>query len=256
MLYDGSGRRVTMRDLAGDTRVDLRFGRDADGELYLLSKANGKIWKVTGTRTFASCDTDGSRLTHVMDGANWAPVTPSKWRFPGHEAVLAEAGVQRPGPRRPFEYAVLTPGREYGDVRIDAEVRIDTPVEITNRDVIIVFDHQSDTRFSYVHLSSDNSIYPHNGVFVVNDADRARIEDQWNGRTGAPPAIADTGWHRVRVVRCASSGEIAVYVDGSKRPLMTAVDSTLGSGRVGFGSFDNTGRLRNLTVSSPEDSVE
>jgi hypothetical protein len=55
----------------------------------------------------------------------------------------------------------------------------------------------------------------------------------------------------VRVVRCASSGEIAVYVDGSKRPLMTAVDTTLASGRVGFGSFDNTGRLRGLKVSSP-----
>lgn len=256
MLYDESGKRVTMRDLAGDTRVDLRFGRDADGELYLLSKANGKVWKVTGTRKFASCDTGGSRLTHVMGAGNWAPVTPSKWRFPGREAVLAEAGVQRPGPRRPFEYAVLTAGREYGDVRIDAEVRIDTPVEITNRDVILVFDHQSDTRFSYVHLSSDNTIYPHNGIFVVNDADRVRIEDQWNGRTGAPPAITDTAWHRVRVVRCASSGEIAVYVDGSKRPLMTAVDTTLASGRVGFGSFDNTGRLRGLRISSPESPRE
>ncbi|GAA3798723.1 PQQ-dependent sugar dehydrogenase [Streptomyces phyllanthi] len=251
MLYDASGKRVTLRDLAGNTRVDLHFGRDADGELYLLSKANGKVWKVTGTRKFASCDTGGSRLTHVMDGRNWAPVTPSKWRFPGREAVLAEAGVQRPGPRRPFEYAVLTAGPEYGDVRIDAEVRLDTPVEITNRDVIIVFGYQSDTRFSYVHLSSDNTVYPHNGIFVVDDADRVRVEDQWNGRTGAPPAVTDTGWHEVRVVRCASTGEIAVYADGSKRPLMTAVDTTLTSGRVGFGSFDNIGRLRGLEVSSP-----
>ncbi|MGW2051329.1 PQQ-dependent sugar dehydrogenase [Streptomyces sp. NPDC001858] len=251
MLYDASGKRVTMRDLAQNARVDLHFGRDAAGELYLLSKANGKIWKITGTRKFAACDTDGSRLTHVMGGRNWAPVTPTKWQFPGREAVLAEAGVQRPGPRRPFEYAVLTAGPEHGDVRIDAEVRIDTPVEITNRDVIIVFDHQSDTKFSYVHLSQDNTIYPHNGIFVVDEADRVRIDDQWNGTTGAPPAITDTAWHKVRVVRCASTGEIAVYVDGSKRPLMTAVDTTLTSGRVGFGSFDNTGRLRNLKVSSP-----
>ncbi|WP_246113426.1 PQQ-dependent sugar dehydrogenase, partial [Streptomyces montanus] len=101
MLYDESGKRVTMQDLAGDARVDLRFGRDADGELYLLSKANGKIWKVTGTRKFASCDTDGTTLTRVMGERNWAPVTPSKWRFTGHEAILAEAGVARPGPRRP-----------------------------------------------------------------------------------------------------------------------------------------------------------
>jgi hypothetical protein len=127
-------------------------------------------------------------------------------------------------------------------------VRIDTPVEITNRDVLIVFRYQSDTKFNYAHLSTDNTIYPHNGIFVVNDADRVRIEDQWNGTTGAPPAITDTAWHTARVVHCPGTGETAVYVDGSKLPLMTAIDPTLASGRVGFGSFDNTGRLRGLKV--------
>ena len=47
---DPAGNLVTMQDLAGDQRVDLRFGRDDAGELYLLAKANGKIWKITGTR--------------------------------------------------------------------------------------------------------------------------------------------------------------------------------------------------------------
>lgn len=47
-LVNAAGTAVTMRDLAGDARVDLRLSRDAAGELYLLSKANGKIWKVTG----------------------------------------------------------------------------------------------------------------------------------------------------------------------------------------------------------------
>lgn len=249
MLYDESGTRVTLQDLAGDSRVDLRFGQDADGGLYLLSKANGKIWKVTGTRKFASCDTDGTKVTNVMAGRNWAPVTPSKWQFPGREAILAEAGVARPGPRRPFEYALLTAGPPaFGSVRIDAQVRLDTPVEITNRDVIIVFGHQSDTKFYYAHLSTDNTIYPHNGIFVVNDADRLRLEDQWNGTTGAPPAVTDSAWHKVRVVHCPGTGEIAVYLDGSKHPLMTAVDTTLSSGRVGFGSFDNIGRMRDLKV--------
>jgi hypothetical protein len=45
-LLDAQNRPVTMQDLAGDPRVDLRFGRDAAGELYVLSKANGKIWRV------------------------------------------------------------------------------------------------------------------------------------------------------------------------------------------------------------------
>jgi hypothetical protein len=82
----------------------------------------------------------------------------------------------------------------------------------------------------------------------VNNADRLRIDHQWNGYHGAPPAIVDEQWHRVRVVHFPDSGEIAVYVDGSKHPLMTATDTTLGHGRVGFGSFDNIGRVRNLTV--------
>ncbi|MET9477058.1 hypothetical protein, partial [Streptomyces sp. NPDC002922] len=30
-------------------------------------------------------------------------------------------------------------------VTVEAEVRIDTPVEITNRDVILIWDYQSDT---------------------------------------------------------------------------------------------------------------
>ncbi|MEU6710394.1 PQQ-dependent sugar dehydrogenase [Nonomuraea sp. NPDC046802] len=46
-LVDATGKQLTMQDLAGSTRVDLRFGQDGAGELYALSKANGKIWKVT-----------------------------------------------------------------------------------------------------------------------------------------------------------------------------------------------------------------
>jgi glucose/arabinose dehydrogenase len=253
MLYDETGQRVTMQDLAGDDRVDLRFGQDGDGELYILSKANGTVWKVTGVREFAGCDVKGTTVTNVMAAQNWAPVTPEKWRFPGREVVLAEPGDDPGPPRRPFEYAVLTAGPEFGSVQVTGEVRIDTPVDITNRDVIIVFGYRSATEFYYAHLSTDNTIYPHNGLFVVNNADRVRIEDQWDeGRSrGAPPAITDAEWHRARVVHCADSGEIAVYVDGSKTPLMTAVDTTFDSGRVGFGSFDNVGRLRDLKVTGP-----
>ncbi|WP_433868830.1 PQQ-dependent sugar dehydrogenase [Saccharopolyspora sp. CA-218241] len=49
-LFDTAGNPMRMTDFVGDGRVDLRFGIDAEGELYLLAKANGTIWKVTGTR--------------------------------------------------------------------------------------------------------------------------------------------------------------------------------------------------------------
>ncbi|WP_370947173.1 sorbosone dehydrogenase family protein [Amycolatopsis sp. cg5] len=250
MLYNEAGKRVTMQELAGDPRVDLRFGQDQSGELYLTAKANGKIWKITGTRRFADCRVGHTEVSHATSARDWAPVTPAKWQFPGREVVLAQAGEQRPGPRRPFEYAVLTKGPVFGSVRIDAEVRLDTPVDIPNRDVIIVFGYQSDTQFYYAHLSQDNTIYPHNGIFAVNNADRLRIDDQWDAArsVGALPAVKDARWHDVEVTHCAATGEIAVYVDGSDAPLMTAIDPTFKSGRVGFGSFDNIGRLRDLTV--------
>ncbi len=244
-VYDAAGARTTMQELAGDTRVDLRFGSDASGELYLLAKANGAVWKVTGTQRFADCRVGHTRV--AGDSArDWAPVTPAKWRFRGDQAILAEAGEARPGPRRPFEYAVLDRGPAFGNVRVDAEVRLDTPVEETNRDVVVVFGHRSDTEFYYAHVSTDNTIYPHNGIFVVNNADRLRIDDQWDEvqSRGAPPAIVDAGWHDVSVTHCASSGEISVRVDG--KLLMTAVDRTFDAGRTGFGSLDNVGRTRDF----------
>jgi glucose/arabinose dehydrogenase len=49
------GDRVTLREIAGDPgvltagkpRVDLRLGIDRAGELYVLSKSNGKVWRIT-----------------------------------------------------------------------------------------------------------------------------------------------------------------------------------------------------------------
>jgi hypothetical protein len=57
-LLDGAGAAINLRTVAGDPkvltagkpRVDMKFGIDGKGELYVLAKANGTIWKVTGTK--------------------------------------------------------------------------------------------------------------------------------------------------------------------------------------------------------------
>jgi hypothetical protein len=41
---------MTMQDFAGDKRTDIRFGTNEAGDLFVMAKANGKIWKVTGTK--------------------------------------------------------------------------------------------------------------------------------------------------------------------------------------------------------------
>lgn len=248
--YTTSGAPVTMQDLAGDERIDLRIGQDAEGEPYLLSKANGKVWKVVDTKRFASGDDGDVRIDGATKAGHWTPVTPSKWEFDHGQVILAEAGEKRPGPSRPYEYAVLKKGPRFASSQFDAQVRLDTPVSEKNRDTILIFGHRDDTHFYYTHLSSDNTSYGHNGVFLVNGDDRVRIDRQWNANRsqGAPPAITDDGWHDVRVRHRSDTGEIAVYVDDMDRPVFTALDTTLDSGRVGFGSFDNVGRLRGLTV--------
>ncbi|CAH0202293.1 PQQ-dependent sugar dehydrogenase [Microbacterium sp. Bi121] len=196
-----------------------------------------------------TCTPAGTPITDVMAADDWTPRTPAKWDFPGDEVVLTEAGTDpNDGIRRPFEYAVLDEGPELGSFDLSAQVRLDEPASVNNRDVILVFGWKSDTEYYYTHLSQDNTIYAHNGIFKVNNADRERIDDQWDGKVGAPPAVTDEQWHDVRVVRCVDSGDIAVYVDGLDTPLFTANDDTFGEGRVGFGSFDNFGRIRNLTV--------
>ncbi|MFC8599096.1 PQQ-dependent sugar dehydrogenase [Isoptericola sp. NPDC057191] len=202
-----------------------------------------------------SCAPAGSTVTDVMASENWAPKTPSKWEFPGDQIVQTSAGTDPgDGIRRPFEYAVLTQGPQLGSFDLGAQVRLDEPASVNNRDVILVFGWQSDTEYYYAHLSQDNTIYAHNGIFKVDGKDRERIDDQWDGKIGAPPAVTDEEWHDVRLVRCADSGDVAVYVDGLGTPLLTAHDTTFATGRVGFGSFDNFGRLRDLTVTtSPSD---
>jgi hypothetical protein len=47
-ILTAAGVQTSLAALAGDSRVDLRLGVDRAGELYVLSKANGRIWKVTG----------------------------------------------------------------------------------------------------------------------------------------------------------------------------------------------------------------
>ena len=48
--------------------------------------------------------------------------------------------------------------------------------------------------------------------------------------------------------RDPASGRIAVFVDGATTPALEANDTTLKDGRVGLGSFDETGQFRNVVV--------
>ena len=55
-------------------------------------------------------------------------------------------------------------------------------------------------------------------------------------------------WHHVRIARKASDGTVRVFFDDMEKPIMTGTDKTFGAGAIGFGSFDDTGKVANIKV--------
>ena len=50
-MLEMNGEPVTMLELVGGgERVDLRFGSDLEGELYVFEKVQGHVYKVVGAR--------------------------------------------------------------------------------------------------------------------------------------------------------------------------------------------------------------
>lgn len=155
-----------------------------------------------------------------------------------HMKRSREPGV----PRRPLQFALLK------KVNVGS-FEFQTRVRRENRSMIVVFNYGDTLRFYYVHLSVDRGTESpvHNGVFIVSGGPRKRIAG-----TEAPPALPDGDWHQVRVLRDARTGSIEVFLDGQARPLFSVVDSTFLCGRIGIGSFDETGDFDDVRVTSSD----
>ena len=164
------------------------------------------------------------------------------WKVKGNVLVLEKEGVPGGPIRRPAALAIVK-SEPFTDVTMSAEIRSTAPADLAVRDIQLIVGYQSPSQFYYVHVSAKTDAV-HNGIFIVNNADRKRI-DQPSPR--AP--LTDQAWHRVRVVRDAAAGTIHVFFGDDKEPFLSTVDKTFGWGRVGVGSFDETGEFRNIEIS-------
>ncbi|MGH9310623.1 MAG: hypothetical protein ACRD1U_14700 [Vicinamibacterales bacterium] len=163
------------------------------------------------------------------------------WTVRGDVLVLEKAGVPQGKIRRPAALAILE-SEPVTDLTFRAEVKSTAPADLAVRDVQIVFGYQSPSRFYYVHLSAKTDAV-HNGIFLVDNADRRRLDT-----LDSKAPLTDQAWHRVRLERTVESGRIAVYFDEQPEPVLSIVDKTLTWGRVGLGSFDETGEFRNVRL--------
>ena len=165
-----------------------------------------------------------------------------QWRMAGSILQLYTAGAPAGLIRKPAAMAIFK-SEAVGDFTLDVDLRSTAPVDLEVRDVLLIFGYQSPTRFYYVHLSKKTDAV-HNRIFLVKDADRKRLD--------APTSVGrlvDQEWHHVRLVREVASGRIQVFFDADPNPVLSVVDGTLTTGRVGVGSFDETAEFRGMELS-------
>lgn len=187
----------------------------------------------------------GATDTLQVFGRDWTVYSAADWqidRANGAESLrLAKGREPLPGPRRPFQFA-LTDVPAYGMLTVEADVK---PL---GRSLMIVFAYRDEAHFDYAHLSTDTaSKQPvHNGVFHVYGGERVRISNE-----RGPAAFAETGrWYHARLTHDAKTGAVLVTVDGQPVLAIGAVDLSLGPGKVGIGSFDETAEFKNVKITT------
>jgi hypothetical protein len=140
-----------------------------------------------------------------------------------------------PPHRSPKAMAIAT-SPEVEDFVLEVEAQQTGP-EYPHRDLVFVFGWRDAAHFCYAHLASAADANAHHVQFV--DAADRRPVTTWRS---AGVAWGD-GWHRIRVQRQGTA--VAVEFDGA-----TVLRGQVPAwrGRVGIGSFDDTGRFRELRV--------
>ncbi len=176
-------------------------------------------------------------------GYHWRVPIAADWRVDnsGPQPVLRLIAPRGPlpGPRRPIQFALAeTP--DFGTVTVDLDAR---PL---GHSLIIVFAYRDPAHFDYAHLSIDAATreHVHNGIFHVYGGERVRISSE-----EGPAAFAATNrWYHVRLIHDGNSGAVDVRVDGQPIPALHAVDVSLRTGKVGIGSFDETGDFKSVSI--------
>lgn len=191
---------------------------------------------------------DGMRLVFEEDFANgsdrWEMTDASAWAVEEADGkpVLALKGASdyEPPVRSPKNIAWLK-DVEVGDFVLEVRMRY-TGRAYNHADLCLFFGRQDPARFYYVHLAT--AADPHaNSIFLVNNEPRVSIAKERTDGT----AWSD-GWHTVRIKRTLENGRIEVYFDDLETPAMIAEDRTHGAGRIGLGSFDDTGQFGAVRV--------
>ncbi|HEX8911256.1 MAG TPA: hypothetical protein VF796_02770 [Humisphaera sp.] len=148
-----------------------------------------------------------------------------------------EASAGKPPVRSPFGRAIV---KDLYVGEFVMEVRFKSTIKAYNHQDLCLFLGERDvSHLYYVHFGRVPD--PNAGnIFIVNGAPRKNL---------LPPHKKQTDWtenYHVATVARKAGGTIAVTFDG--QPYLSVKDETFPTGRVGVGSFDDTGDFADIRV--------
>jgi len=178
---------------------------------------------------------------------------PAAWKVSttnGNSALeLFAQSKYQPKHRSPFNIALLA-DKVFGDFVLEVELQ-STVKPYPHQDMCLFFGFQATNQFYYTHIAVKPDpikaeSHAHD-IFIVNDAPRLAIAKE----VSSGVTWDENTWHKVRLERKLAEGAIRVYFDDLSTPIMRAEDKTFGAGYIGFGSFDDLGKIDNIKIYAP-----
>jgi hypothetical protein len=175
---------------------------------------------------------------------------PSAWTFDaadGGALKFTGAGYTAPSPiNESLSSFAIIPSTVLTSFVLDVELaQLNPDTQQPHRDLCVVFSATDHRHFLYAHIAATHDERSHN-IHLIDNAPRQPITILNSGGI----MWGDVGsWHKLRLVRDAEGGAISVFFDGKlDAPILTATDTAHPSGYLGFGTFQDSGKVRNLKV--------
>lgn len=175
---------------------------------------------------------------------------PAAWKFApdkegnGGAMELAKQSHYKPAVRSPVNIALIA-DKLFGDFILEVDL-VQTGKEYGHRDMCLYFGFQEPAKFYYTHMATAADDHAHN-IFIVNEQPRTKIALETTKGVNWGLNV----WHKVRLERKLADGTIKVFFDDMTKPIMIAKDTTFKEGYIGFGSFDDTGKVDNIRIWGP-----
>jgi hypothetical protein len=164
-------------------------------------------------------------------------------------------GSYEPPHRSPFLISLIDPinvsdfilEADLMQKQVEHDCKGEKCVFCMHRDMCVFWSFQDSSHYYYAHIARKGDNVAHQ-VHIVNDTPRTPITTSRN--EGVDWGINE--WKHVKVVRSVKDTLVQIYFEDMETPVLEARDNTFLHGRIGFGSFDEAGKVDNIRIYSAE----